>query len=146
MASRGRVNSIPAFLLCLSLLCSCSRPTGGEEFLPGLRNSYDFHIEVADTLALYDFSFYTRVDKAGKEAIGPREPLRLGIVWKEPSDSTYRETVWLQPEYFEGTVSTYRTGVRFPSAGEWVLSVSVTPQPRGFRGLGLVWDYCYGTR
>ena len=31
-------------------------------FLPAPRNSYDFPVDVQDSLALYDFSFYTRVD------------------------------------------------------------------------------------
>ena len=137
---------LAALLLGAVLLGSCSRPTGGEEFLPGPRNSYDFRLDVADTLAFYDFSFYTRVDKLGHKGLGLREPLRLGIVWKDPSDSTYRESVWMQPEYIDGTVRKYRTGVRFPEPGQWVLSVSITPETEGLRGLGLVWNYYYGTR
>ena len=137
---------LAALLLGAVLLGACSRPTGGEEFLPGPRNSYDFRLDVADTLAFYDFSFYTRVDKTGREALAPHEALRLGIVWRDPSDSTYRETVWMQPEYVGGTVSRYRTGVQFPQPGQWTLSVSVTPETGGLRGLGLVWQYYYGTR
>lgn len=137
---------LAALLLGAILLSGCGRPTGGEQFLPGPRNSYDFHLEVADTLALYDFSFFTRVDKNGSKAFAPHEPLRLGIVWRDPSDSTYRETVWMRPEYVGGTVRKYRTGVQFPMAGEWVLSVSITPETEGLRGFGLIWDYYYGTR
>ena len=135
-----------ALLLGAVLLSSCSRPTGGEVFLPGPRNSYDFPLDVADTLAYYDFSFYTRVDKAGAKALGPREALCLSIVWKDPSDSTFREPVWMRPEYVDGTVRKYRTGVQFPSSGQWVLSVGITPETEGLRGLGLVWNYYYGTR
>lgn len=146
MASSARINSVPALLLCLCLLCGCSRPTGGEIFVPAPRNAYQFCIPVEDSLAFYDFSFYTRVDKSGREVLLPREPLRLGIVWKAPSDTLFRETVWLRPHYVKGTVCKYRTGVCFPQTGDWTLSVTITPQTKGFRGLGLVWNSYYGTR
>ena len=74
-----------ALLLGAVLLSSCSRPTGGEVFLPGPRNSHDFPLDVADTLAYYDFSFYTRVDKAGAKALGPREALLSLIHISEPT-------------------------------------------------------------
>ena len=123
-------------MACL-LLClfSCKRPTSGELFLSAPRNSYDFPIAVEDTLAAYDFSFYTRMD--GDEHI--TDPLRLDISWASPADTTYRETVYMYAGDENGKIQRYRSDVRFPAAGEWTLKVSVSPQLNGFRGLGLVW-------
>ena len=105
--------SSPHILLFCALLClcSCGRPTSGELFLPAPRNSYDYPISVVDSLALFDFAFFTRVD----------------------------ETVYMLSGAENGTLERYRSYVRFPSAGQWMLKVSVSPEVKGFRGLGLTW-------
>ena len=126
----------------LLLLCSCARPTSGETFLPAPRNSYDFTLQVVDTLSLYDFSFYTRVD--GEEGVS--EPLRFDISWVAPADTVYRETVYMYAGDEKGKLQRYRSYVRFPAAGEWTLKVGVSPEIKGFRGLGLVWKERNGTR
>ena len=110
-------------------------------FLPAPRNAYEYTLDVLDTLAFYDLAFYTRIDGPSAES-----QLKLSMVWKDPSDSLYRETVYMKVAEKDGVVRNYRTGMRFPSEGEWTLSVTVTPEVRGFRGLGLVWNSYYGTR
>ena len=99
-------------------------------------------MEVVDSLALYDFSFYTRVD--GDEHA--EDPLRLDISWVAPSDTVYRETVYMYAGDERGQLQRYRSYMRFPLTGEWMLKVSVSPQLDGFRGLGLVWKEKNGTR
>jgi len=121
----------------VTLLCliSCSRPTEGEMFLTAPRNSYDFPVEVVDSLSFYDFSFYTRVDSNSDMSY----PVRLDISWVAPTDSIYRETVYMLTGNESGTVEKYRSYVKFPMLGSWTLKVSVTPEVEGFRGLGLIW-------
>lgn len=129
----SRIASVAA---ALCLLAGCSRPTAGELFLPAPRNSYDFPVEVADSLASFDFSFFTRVDFGSKVS----EPVRLDVAWVAPSDSSvWRETVYMLTGDEAGTLQRYRTGVTFPRTGEWTLKVSMSPEIKGLRGLGLVW-------
>lgn len=129
--------SSPHILLFCALLClcSCGRPTSGELFLPAPRNSYDYPISVVDSLALFDFAFFTRVDGDGSESL----PVRLDVSWVSPADTVYRETVYMLSGAENGTLERYRSYVRFPSAGQWMLKVSVSPEVKGFRGLGLTW-------
>ena len=128
--------------VALCLLAGCSRPMAGELFLNAPRNSYDFPVAVADSLSSYDFSFFTRVDSESKVS----EPVRLDVVWVAPTDSMWRETVYMLTGSHDGTLQRYRTGVTFPSTGEWTLKVSLSPEIKGLRGLGLVWTENNGTR
>ena len=137
--TRSRLIVLACFLLCL---CSCGRPTSGETFLTAPRNSYDFPLTVVDSLAYYDFSFYTRVDAETDAEL----PLRLDIAWAAPADTVYRETVYMYAGDEKGRLQRYRSAVRFPATGEWTLKVSVSPELKGFRGLGLVWKERNGTR
>ena len=130
------------FACVLLCLCSCARPTSGELFLAAPRNSYDFPVEVVDSLSIFDFSFYTRVD--GDEHVA--DPLRFDISWVAPSDTVYRETVYMYAGDENGKLQRYRSYMRFPQKGEWTLKVSVSPEVKGFRGLGLVWKEKNGTR
>ncbi|MBO4605804.1 MAG: hypothetical protein J5667_04630 [Bacteroidales bacterium] len=124
-------------LIALAVVCfwSCARPVSGELFLAAPRNSYDFPILVVDSLAHFDFAFYTRVDSDDSVS----EPVRLDITWVAPSDTVYRETVYMLTDTGEGTLQRYRSYVRFPSVGQWTLKVGVSPEVKGFRGLGLIW-------
>ncbi len=130
-------------IACVSMLFfSCSRPTEGEEFLSGKRESYDFTLPVEDSLSRYDLSFYTRIDGHGQIV----RPLRLDVTWQSPQDSTCRETVYMPLSQKNLTVAKYRTSLRFPSSGNWALKVAVSPQEKGFRGLGLSWkEYRWDT-
>lgn len=130
-----------ALVLALLVLAGCSRPTAGEIFIPAPRNAYEYTLDVQDTLASYDLAFYTRIENPAREV-----QLKFNIVWKDPSDSLYRETVYLRQGEEDAVVRNYRTGMHFPQEGEWTLYVTVTPEVRGFRGLGLVWNSYYGTR
>lgn len=122
--------------VCAFVLSACARPTQWEEFLTAPRGSYDFTINVKDSLALYDFSFYTRIDDGVKKMV---YPLRLDIQWVSPSDSCYSETVYMNVKPKEVSENWYRTGLSFPSCGKWTLRVGVSPQTKEFRGLGLIW-------
>lgn len=132
MAMRRSIVLSLAFVL---LFEGCSRPLEGEQFLPGRRESYDFTLEVFDSLSRYDFSFYTRTDSRSELL----RPLRLDVSWVSPQDSAFCETVYLRPDREKVSVQQYRTAVVFPSCGKWTLRVAASPLEKGFRGLGLIW-------
>lgn len=132
----GKVNKIICVIGCAIALSACARPTQWEEFRTAPRDSYDFTIDVEDSLVLYDFSFYTRVDAGIKKMV---YPLKLDIQWVSPSDSCYSETVYMNVNTKEVTENWYRTGMSFPACGKWTLRVGVSPQTKEFRGLGLIW-------
>ena len=132
-------------LICLLfvLAVSCREPMGVERFVPG-SGPFVFVVDMSDTTASYDFDFYTRVDGDPQEIVSLREiPLRLQ--WASPSDSLYRETVWLPMQgrgtFFSRDVrAAYRADVRPYEAGIWTLTARLpdTLSVPGLRGLGLV--------
>lgn len=129
-------NRIILATACAIALSACTRPTQWEEFRTAPRDSYDFTINVEDSLVLYDFSFYTKLDASVKKTV---YPLKLDIQWVSPSDSCYSETAYMNVTAKEVTENRYRTGLSFPSCGKWTLRVGVSPQTKEFRGLGLIW-------
>lgn len=122
--------------LAICLLClawSCQRPSGVSDFIKGQRVEYEFRIPQADTLALYDFRFFS-----GQEAMD--SPVALGVRWVSPSAQIYREEVWLP---MDGKPHYYRLGLRFVEQGDWTLRVY--PKKK-LSGLGISWEKNYGTR
>ena len=129
---------LPLFFL-LALL-SCKEPLSREYFVPG-EGPYEFSVSMTDTSAVYDLDFYTRVDAM---AFPPETALE--ITWTAPSDSVFRETVYL-PLSAE-VYAPYRKACVPSEYGVWKLTVAV-PEAKfigEFRGLGLVVKRSHGTR
>lgn len=94
---------------------------------------YEFRIPQADTLALYDFRFFS-----GQEAMDL--PVALDVRWVSPSVQIYREEVWLP---MDGKPHYYRLRLRFVEQGDWTLRVYPGEK---VSGLGISWEKNYGTR
>lgn len=95
-------------------------------------------MDLSDSTAVWDISFYTRVDAAD----APSE-MELSATWTSPSAESLTETVYLPLS--EGTsffsreaCVPYRTAVAPAERGLWTLTVTVPFPPDGLRGLGLV--------
>ena len=125
------------------LLAGCREPMSVERFVPG-EGPYAFRVDMGDTTLAYDFDLYTRIDDR-PEAILNRRELPLRMEWKAPSDSLFREEVYLplqgKASFFSRQVLVpYRADMRPFEAGEWTLTVSLpdTLSVPGLRGMGLV--------
>ena len=83
------------------LALSCHRPASTEAFIRG-DGPYRFTVDMSDSTARYDFDLYTRIDAKAYPA-----EVRLEMMWKDPADSVFRETVYLPvsdewEDYFTG--------------------------------------------
>ena len=125
-----------AILLAVLIAAACREPSSRERFIPG-DGPWVFPVSMSDTTVRYGFDFYTRVDAWEFPA-----EIRLDVSWRSPSDSVFSETVYLPLS--EKVYLPYRSGVSPVEAGDWTLSITASPVPEGFRGLGLVvrkeWD------
>jgi hypothetical protein len=95
---------------------------------------YSFPMELTDSTAAYDISFFTVIDKL------PMAPDTLGsfplqLIWRSPSGRYFSETVYYPADSVKAF---YRRGLVPAETGSWTLSVSVFPEPEGLRGLGLI--------
>ena len=127
---------IPVFyVLALVLLAACSRPSSREYFLRSDgTGEYSFDIEMPDSLAAYDISFYAALDRP----VFKRDTLTsfpLQVVWRSPSGRFFSETVYYPASQARAL---YRSSVVPSETGGWNISVTINPEPEGFRGLGLV--------
>ena len=130
-------------ILFLLILASCREPMSVETFIPG-DGPFRFKVDMTDSLAVYDFDFYTRVDSAPEECPGS---LELKIRWVSPREEEFREIVYL-PLHSGEVYEPYRADSVPSVYGEWTLIVA-TPSAdavKGFRGLGLVTKKRHGTR
>lgn len=134
---RKRINSLSFFVLLLAAV-ACSSPSGGEQFILGPKHSYDFNIDVEDSLFLYSFNIFTKVDKHNSKA------LKLIVQWVSPQDEYYREQVWMP--LTSTVVQPYREAVQFPCTGRWTIKIRPVNPPPGLRGMGLSWKIDNGTR
>ncbi len=123
------------FLCALLLAAACSQPRSREQFIRSDgTGEYSFPLELADTLQAYDISFFTAID-------GPLfrpdtlVSFPMQVVWRSPSGRYFSETVYYPADSLRVR---YRSGVVPSEAGEWTLSVTVSPEPEGFRGLGVI--------
>lgn len=140
IVARSSLNSL--VLLLAFCLTACSEPANGGKFEKGDRLYYEYTIPVSDSSAYYDISFCTRVDKLRSR----QKSMELNVRWTSPSDSTYYETVWMQLGDMPGNVQLYRSGMRFPMNGDWILRIKAPNKPEGFCGMGVTWNKYYGTR
>ena len=135
-----RVLSIVVFMLALA---SCREPMSTETFVAG-EGPYRFKVDLSDSLAVYDFDFYSRVD------IHPEycpSFLELKIRWVSPDKEESREIVYL-PLYSGQVYEHYRADMVPSVYGEWTLIVAAPDAAsiKGFRGLGLVTKKRHGAR
>lgn len=123
-------------LLCvLGMAASCSQPLSKEQFIRSDGSGeYSFSVELADTLAAYDISFFSAIDRP----LFQPDTLRsfpLQVVWRSPSGRYFSETVYYPADSLKAR---YRSGLVPSEGGEWTLSVTIRPEPKGFRGLGVI--------
>lgn len=123
-------------------MSACSEPVRGEKFEKGDRLYYEYSIPVTDSTAFYDISFYTRVDNLKSVS----DFMELDLRWTSPVDSAYYEKVWMRTGGTKGNVELYRSGMRFPVNGNWILRIKTPDRPEGFCGMGVIWEKYYGTR
>lgn len=128
-------------LIILILAVSCREPRSAESFIRGT-GPFEFRVEMADSAALYDFDFYTRIDAKTCPGETP-----LMVQWVSPSDSVFRETVYLPLSCGE-VYEPYRRACSPVEYGTWkcIVDVPEAVSIKGFRGLGLVVSREYGTR
>lgn len=125
----------------LTAVTGCREPMSVERFVGG-EGPYTFFVEMEDTLATYDFDFYTRVD-APRDSLAGRTELPITVTWTSPTFHVFREEVLLpldgEGTYFSRQVrAPYRAGVRPEEWGQWTLTVAVKEPLEGLRGMGLV--------
>ncbi len=121
----------------LLLVASCHEPSETEQFIRGI-GPFTFAVDLSDSTATYAFDVYTRIDARDCPA-----DLQLDMTWKTPSDSLFRETVFLpvngpSSSFSHDAYAPYREGVVPAEWGMWELVITVPKQPEGFRGMGLV--------
>ena len=122
-------------LLAVLLLASCTQPPSREFFQRSDgTGEYSFPIDMSDTLAAYDLSFYTAMDKP----LFHRDTLScfpLQVLWRSPSGRYFSETVYYPASQ---RLAPYRSGVVPAEFGEWELSVTIPGEPARLRGLGVI--------
>lgn len=135
-----RILSIVVFALALA---SCREPSSVEQFVPG-DGPFQFSVDMSDSLAMYDFDFYSRLDTKPSEC---PSSLLLMVRWISPVDSVFRENVYLPVRSGE-VYQPYRADVVPSIYGRWTLVVACpeASSVKGFRGLGLVTVKRHGTR
>ena len=133
----------PLILSVAILVSSCREPFSVERFIPA-PGPYEFAVDMSDSSAVYDFSFYTRLDGYSAALQEARE-LPLRVTWTSPSDSVFTENVYLPLEgrsslFSRQVLQPYRRGVRPYQHGVWTLTVAIpySDSREWLRGLGLV--------
>lgn len=128
---------IPALIL---VLASCAGQVSENRFIKASDSDdglYEFKVDIQDTISLYDFSFYTRVDGIYQRSKSGTVP--LDIFWISPSSGkVLAERVYIGRGDMKGLCVEYRSGVRLSEQGEWSLCVRPVNPPKGFRGMGLI--------
>ncbi len=139
MTTRAAINSLCVILTVL--LFSCSRPQSYETFVkaadaPG--GVYSYQLDLSDSLASYDISFYSRVDRNSLNVRNEYPQIRLEVTWVSPSGQNFSETVYMRGSNSAGDIQKYRSGVVPRESGEWTLKVKAFPGEGKFRGLGVI--------
>ena len=121
-------------MLMIGLLSSCAQPSSFEQFIRSDKSGeYSFTLNLADTLSAYDLSFFTAIDRPMLRDTLTSFPLK--VVWRSPSGRYLSETVYYPADSLRVR---YRSGIIPSEEGEWTLTVSLDPEPRGLRGLGII--------
>lgn len=117
------------------LLAACAEPPSMERFiLSDGSGEYSFPVEMNDSTAVYDLSFYTVIDRH------PLHPdtlsfIPMALLWRSPSGMYFSENVYYPADSLRVC---YRRGLEPLEAGTWELVVTVGNEPDGMRGLGLI--------
>ena len=139
---------ISGFTLCLLVtFLSCSEPRCSETFIPIEKvdslGRYCFNLEMTDTAAFYDLSFYSRIDCTASMFQRISE-FPLDVTFVSPSEIMYSERVYIPlPAFGKNNFpdfhfyERYRSGLVPVEYGMWKMYVSA-PDIKGLRGLGLV--------
>ena len=149
--------------VALLLLLAACRPASYEQFIradQATDGEYVFALDLSDSAAVYDLSFYTRIDPALMAVEQPDRSLGLEVSWSPAvpltvtPDSTavmpdadraslpgpaLRETVYIPYGGKAGSLQLYRSGVRPSPAGEWRVAVRPQAAPEGLRGIGIIY-------
>lgn len=132
MARRGL---FVAMLAVLIVSAGCSRPSSYEKFITISRSVggiYSFELDLSDSLALWDLSFYTR--STASDTLS----LPLLVLWESPSGGEFQETVYMAPPRDGYSKELYRSAFGVQEPGLWKLHVRPLAIPRGFCGLGII--------
>jgi hypothetical protein len=141
------VRAIFAAFVAVVALASCSAPVVSEDFRSRSdRDSsgrYCFDLDMSDSLAAYDISFYTRIDCGAKLfAALPDIPVNVEMV--SPSGESFTESVFLTKSSFDtgrpgsfDIVIDYRIGCAPLEYGCWKMFLAL-PDIRGLRGIGVI--------
>lgn len=135
-------------LVAAFLLAGCGRPDTWEQFIRAAdapQGVYTFDVDLSDSTAMYDFTFYLRNDKTSLWTRAEDRSVSLDIVWTAPSGVSWSERVFLGSGDERGRVVPYRRDCVMAEPGAWELRVTPGDTPRGWRGLGLI-CYRHGTR
>lgn len=123
------------------LAVSCREPLSSEQFIMG-DGPYEFEVAMKDTAAVYDFTFYTCMDKP--EGIARASGIVLAARWLSPSGAEAVERIELpltdgEDDFFTRQIRVpYRNGMAPVETGEWKLTITPDCVPEGWRGLGLI--------
>ena len=141
-------NKVLGITLLLFAAVACREPRSAENFVPG-GGPYTFSIDMADTLKVYDFSLYTRLD-GSPEDLGPIQEVLLWMDWISPSGQKAAEKVYMplkgRSSFFSRQVLVpYRADMRPAEPGEWTLVITPVSPPEELVGMGLIvtkrpWD------
>ena len=135
-------------LVVAFVLAACSQPDTYEQFIrvsDAPEGVYAFELDLSDSTALYDFSFYLRNDKASLWAQAADRAVPLDIVWEAPSGDSWAERVYLSSGDEHGRVVPFRRDCAPAESGVWTLRVTPQDTDKGWRGLGII-CHRHGTR
>ena len=117
------------------LLAACAEPSSREQFIRSDGSGeYSFPVEMNDSSAVYDLSFYTVIDKPllRSDTLGF---IPMKLLWRSPSGMYMSEKVFYPAD---SLLVCYRRNLEPVDTGTWILEVSVENEPEGMRGLGLI--------
>jgi hypothetical protein len=135
----------------MAAAAGCARPDSVERYISAddreASGLYRYSIDLSDSTATYDLSFYSRID-LGKLRMAEIQDFPLTVTWTAPSGRRYRETVYFgvfdsdkgSDFYSSQYRKPYRTGFRPVEWGVWDMAVQVNfgNEVPGFRGLGVI--------
>ena len=127
--------ALVAAACAIFLLAACSEPVSRERFIRSDgTGEYEFNVEFNDSTALYDLFFFTAIDKPLVQS-DTLASFPMKLLWRSPSGLFFSETVYYPADSLRVL---YRSGLQPSETGVWTLQISVSPEPEGLRGMGLI--------
>lgn len=128
-------------------LVSCGAPIVSDEFRSiSQRDSlgrFAFDLDMSDSLAKYDITFYTRVD-CGEKSFSLLQDIPITVEFASPSGELYSEDIyWPKSSFDTERMGTYDACVDYRVScvpveyGEWKMCLTVAPV-RGLCGVGVI--------